>query len=93
MAEISRRKLVTFIVQKAFVAQIWRMRGLFLSFGTGQVILTAAMLPDVAAAREADPAEAANCSDPKHRHTVVRPLTESVPIRKTEKVRVRRILM
>jgi len=48
---------------------------------------------DAAFARETDQSEAANCVDPKHKHTVVRPLTESVPIRKSEKVRVRRILM
>jgi hypothetical protein len=84
---------VTFIVQKAFGAQIRRMRGLFLTFGAGMAVAAAGMVPDVAAARETDQSEAANCTDPKHRHTVVRPLTESVPIRKTEKVRVRRILM
>ncbi len=84
---------MTFIVQKAFVAQISRMRGLFLTLGTGMVVLAAGMSPDAAFARETDQSEAANCTDPKHRHTVVRPLTESLPIRRSEKVRVRRILM
>jgi hypothetical protein len=84
---------MAFIVQKAFQAQIRRMRGLFLTVSTGIIVLAAGMSPDAAFARETDQPEAANCTDPKHRHTVVRPLTESVPIRKGEKVRVRRILM
>ena len=84
---------MTFIVQKAFKVQFPRMRGLLLTIGTGMVVLAAGMAPDAAFARENDQSEAANCTDPKHRHTVVRPLTESLPIRKGEKVRVRRILM
>jgi hypothetical protein len=84
---------MAFIVQKAFGAQIRRMRGLFLTVSTGIIVLAAGMSPDAAFARETDQSEAANCVDPKHKHTVVRPLTESVPIRKSEKVRVRRILM
>jgi hypothetical protein len=84
---------MAFIVQKAFEAQNRRMRGLFLTLGTGMVVLAAGISPDAAFARETDQSEAANCTDPKHRHTVVRPLTESLPIRKSEKVRVRRILM
>lgn len=84
---------MAFIVQKAFEAQLWRMRGLFLTFGTGICVLATGMSPDVAFARETDQPEVTNCTDPKHRHTVVRPLTESLPIRKSEKVRVRRILM
>ena len=84
---------MTFIVQKAFEAQIRRMRGLFLTVGTGVMVIAAGMSPDAVFARETDQPEAANCTDSKHRHTVVRPLTESVPIRKGEKLRVRRILM
>jgi hypothetical protein len=84
---------MAFIFQKAFTVQFPRMRGLVLSFGTGIAFLAAGMFPEAAMARETDQAEAANCTDPKHRHVVVRPLTESVPIRKNEKVRVRRILM
>jgi len=84
---------MAFIVQKAFKVQFQHMRGLFLTVGTGMGILAAGMAPDAAFARETDQPEAANCTDPKHRHTVVRPLTEALPIRKGEKVRVRRILM
>ncbi len=84
---------MAFIVQKAFGTQIRPMRSLFLTVNTGIIVLAAGMSPDAAFARETDQPEAVNCTDPKHRHTVVRPLTESVPIRKSEKVRVRRILM
>jgi hypothetical protein len=52
--------------------------------------------PDSAYARENEQNEqhdALNCTDPKHRHSVVRPLTESLPIRKKDKSRVRRVLM
>lgn len=84
---------MAFILQKAFKAQTERMRGLFITFGASAVVLSAAMLPANAFAREVDQAEAANCSDPKHRHTVLRPLTEPAPIRKSDKIRVRRILM
>lgn len=84
---------MAFIVQKAFGAHIWRMRGFFLTFGTGIVLFAAGISPDAAFARENDQSEAANCPDPQHKHTVVRALTESLPIRKGDKVRVRRILM
>jgi hypothetical protein len=84
---------MAFIVQKAFKVQFQHMRGLFLTVGSGIAVLAAGMLPNVAFARETDQSESANCTDPKHRHTVVRPLTEAPPIRKGEKVRVRRILM
>jgi hypothetical protein len=84
---------LAFIVQKAFKAQILRMRGLLLTLGGGIVVFSGGMLPDAALARETDQAETANCTDPKHRHIIVRPLTEPAPIRKTDKVRVRRILM
>jgi hypothetical protein len=69
------------------------MRGLFSTLATGIVILSAGYLPDTAFARETEQAEIANCNDPRHRHIVVRPLTESLPVRKGEKQRVRRILM
>jgi hypothetical protein len=84
---------MAFILQKAFLAHIRRMRGHLLSFGSGLVFGVAIMLPQAASARDTEQSDAANCTDPKHRHTVVRPLTESTPIRKSEKVRVRRILM
>ncbi len=86
-------KAISFILQKAFLMQFGRMRGILMTFGTGLVVFGAAMMPEAAFAREVEQAEIANCTDPKHRHAVVRPLTESAPIRKTEKLRIRRILM
>ncbi|MGB5077879.1 MAG: hypothetical protein WBO17_10400 [Sphingorhabdus sp.] len=83
---------MTFIVEKAFWAQIWAMRGVFLTFCSALGLL-AAFAPGVAWARDSDQLDSASCSDPKHRHVIIRPLTESAPIRKSEKVRVRRILM
>ncbi|MFN3452494.1 MAG: hypothetical protein ACK4ZE_10095, partial [Sphingorhabdus sp.] len=69
------------------------MRGFFATLGTGMVILAAGSAPEAAFARETEQSEIANCTDPRHRHVVVRLLTESLPVRKTEKQRVRRILM
>lgn len=89
----SDRTPISFIVQKAFLMQIQLMRRILLTFGTGLVVFGAAMMPDAALAREVEQADVGNCTDPKHRHTVVRPLTESAPRRKTEKLRIRRILM
>ncbi len=83
----------SFIVQKAFCWQFGRMRGLFTTLGAGIVILSAGCAPEAAFARETEQSEIANCNDPRHRHVVVRPLTESLPVRKAEKQRVRRILM
>jgi hypothetical protein len=82
-----------FIVQKALCWHFAGMRGLFSTLGTGIVILSAGSLPDTAFARETEQSEIANCNDPRHRHFVVRPLTESLPVRKAEKQRVRRVLM
>ena len=83
----------SFIVYKAFCWQFAAMRGLFATLGTGIVILSAGFLPGTAFARETEQAEITNCNDPRHKHVVVRSLTESLPVRKTEKQRVRRILM
>lgn len=83
---------MTFIVQKAFKAHTSRMRGLFSAISFGMIAL-AAVAPDAAFAREVEQPDSTTCTDPKHRHTVVRPLTEPAPIRKSDKVRVRRILM
>lgn len=72
------------------------MRGSLVSLNLGFVVLGAFALPSAAMARETEPAESAesaSCNDPRHRHVVVRPLTESLPIRKAEKIRIRRILM
>lgn len=84
---------MSFIVQKAFLMQIYAMRGILLTLGSGLIVAGGALTPEAAFARDKEQAETANCTDPKHRHTIVRPLTESLPIRKTEKLRVRRILM
>ena len=83
----------SFIAQKAFCWHFAAMRGLFATLGTGIILLSAGFLPDTAFARETEQAEIAHCNDPRHRHVVVRPLTESLPVRKVEKQRVRRILM
>jgi hypothetical protein len=84
---------MAFIVQKAFPVQILRMRGHLFALGSGIVLCAAIVSPDTVYARETDQNDAANCTDSKHRHTILRPLTEPVPIRKKEKGRVRRILM
>jgi hypothetical protein len=83
----------SFIVYKAFCWHFAHMRRLFSTLSTGIVLLSAGYAPDAAAARETEQAEIANCNDPRHKHVVVRSLTESLPVRKTEKQRVRRILM
>ena len=84
---------LSFTVYKAFCWHFARMRGIFLTLGTGIVLLSAGFLPGTAFARDTEQAEIANCNDPRHRHVVVRSLTESLPVRKSEKQRVRRILM
>ncbi len=84
---------MTFIVQKAFKAQILRMRGALATLATSFVFFGAMLSPETAFARETEQNEASNCTDPRHRHYVVRPLTEPTPIRKKEKLRVRRVLM
>lgn len=84
---------MAFIVQTAFKLQFPHMRGTLLSFGSGTLLCAAMLSPEVAFARETEQSESATCTDPKHRHYVVRPLTEPVPVRKSEKIRVRRVLM
>jgi hypothetical protein len=87
---------VSFIVQKAFNVHFPRMRGHIPTLGAALVMCAAMFAPDSAYARENEQNEqhdALNCTDPKHRHSVVRPLTESLPIRKKDKSRVRRVLM
>ena len=87
------RRGMLFILQKALGRHAIRMRGSFVSLNLGFVVLGAFALPSTAMARESEPAESASFNDPRHRHVVVRPLTESLPIRKAEKIRIRRILM
>ncbi len=85
---------MSFIVQKAFNVHFPRMRGHIPTFGAALVVCAAMLAPDSAFARERNEQhDALNCIDPKHRHSVVRPLTESLPIRKKDKSRVRRVLM
>lgn len=80
-----------FILQKAFEAHTSRMRGAIASFATGFVFFGAILSPEAAYARETEQ-EAAECTEPRHRH-VARSQTESTPIRKKEKARIRRVLM
>ncbi len=84
---------MAFIVQKACLAQPLPMRGQLAIFASGMVFFGAVLAPETAFARESEQSEAASCTDPKHRHYAVRPLTEPTPIRKREKLRVRRVLM
>lgn len=86
-------KVRLFIVRKAFERQAVSMRRSFGILSFGFIVSGAFAMPSAASAREAEPAESASCNDPKHRHVVVRPLTESLPIRKADKIRIRRILM
>jgi hypothetical protein len=82
-----------FIAAKAFKAHFPHMGRYVLSSGVAMAFCTAMVLPEPAFARENEQSEQASCTDPKHRHTAVRPLTESVPVRKKDKERVRRVLM
>jgi hypothetical protein len=85
-----------FIVQKAFDVHLRRMRGHFVTLGPALVLCAAMLTPNSAYAREnenGEQNETLNCTDPKHRHSIVRSLTESLPIRKKDKARVRRVLM
>lgn len=82
---------MAFIVQKALKAQTSRMRGAIATFATGFVFFGAMLTPEAAFARETDQ-EAAECTEPRHRH-IVRSQTEPLPIRKKDKARIRRVLM
>jgi hypothetical protein len=85
-----------FIVQKAFDVHFRRMRGQFATLAVALVLCAAMLTPNSAYARESEHGEqneTLNCTDPKHRHSIVRSLTESLPIRKKDKARVRRVLM
>jgi hypothetical protein len=82
-----------FIVQKAFEAHFPRMGRCALLSTAGIALCAAMFIPEAAFARENEQSEQSICTDPKHRHTAVRPLTEPAPIRKKDKERVRRVLM
>ena len=86
------RRVLLFILQKAFAVQVFRMRVFIF---TPLAIVGAAMLvvaPETAAARESDQVEAANCQC-KPQRRVVRSMMEPTPVRKKDRDRVRRILM
>lgn len=69
------------------------MREPLVIFALGAAFSGVIILPEAAFARESEQSETANHSNPRHRHNVARPVTEPAPIRKTEKLRVRRVLM
>jgi hypothetical protein len=83
---------MSFILQKAFPAQSDYMRGFVFTVFAIVALAILGFTPETAAAREIEQAENANCIC-KSQRRIVRPLTESTPIRKKEKDRVRRILM
>lgn len=56
------------------------------------VVAITGFSPETAAARESEQVEATNCPC-KAQRRVVRPMTESMPVLKKDKERVRRILM
>lgn len=68
------------------------MRGALKSV-VGILLVALVAIPAAASVRESDHGDGAICTEPKHRHVVLRPLTEPAPIRKKDKVRVRRVLM
>ncbi|MFN0047270.1 MAG: hypothetical protein ACKVOS_12460 [Sphingorhabdus sp.] len=87
---------MTFIVQKAFSVYFTHMRGHILTIAAILILGATIMMPEMAYARENDQNDqhdTAICTDPKHRHFVIRSSTESLPIRKKEKTRIRRVLM
>ena len=83
---------MSFILQKAFPAQTSRMRGTVFTLLAIGGVATLGFAPEAAFAREAEQAETANCSC-KAQRRIVRPMTESMPIRKKDKDKIRRILM
>ncbi|MEP7349799.1 MAG: hypothetical protein ABI668_07590 [Sphingorhabdus sp.] len=69
------------------------MRGTIFTLLAVGTALIAGIGPDVASAREAEPAENANCMCKTSCRAIIRPLTETIPIRKKDRDRARRILM
>jgi hypothetical protein len=84
---------ITFIVAKAFKAHFSLMGRYALSLGAAVAFCAGILMPELAFARETEQSEQSGCTDPKHRHAALRPLTEPSPIRKKDKERVRRVLM
>ncbi len=68
------------------------MRSFVFTMLTACAVAISSFASEPALARESERAENANCSC-KLQRRIVRPLTESTPIRKKDKDRVRRILM
>lgn len=83
---------MSFILHKAFSVQIMCMRGFVFTTLAICSVLLLGFMPETSLARESDQAENANCVC-KSQRRLVRPMTESMPIRKKDKDRVRRILM
>ena len=83
---------MSFILHKAFSMLIMCMRGFVFTTLVTCGVLVLGFMPETSLARESDQAENANCVC-KSQRRLVRPMTESMPIRKKDKDRVRRILM
>ena len=83
---------MAFILQKAFSAQIMRMRGFVFAILAVVATITIGVTPVTASPRDAEQVENISCSC-KSQGRLVRPLTESMPVRKKDKDRMRRILM
>ena len=83
---------MAFILQKDFPAQIMCMRGFVFAISSVVAAIGIGVTPVTASPRDLDQAENASCSC-KSQRRMVRPLTESMPVRKKDKDRVRRILM
>ncbi len=83
---------MAFILQKAFLAHIAAMRGFVFAILAILATVTIGFTPVAASPRDAEQAENVSCSC-KLQRRLVRPLTESMPVRKKDKDRMRRILM
>ena len=83
---------MAFILWKAFKAQRISVKGLTYTILAIAATVLMVITPVTASPRDSDQAEAANCPC-KAQRRLVRPLTESMPVRKKDKDRIRRILM
>jgi hypothetical protein len=83
---------MSFILQQAFSAQTPCMKSFVFTMLAVCAVAVLGFTPEPALARETEQAENSNCPC-KSQRRIVRPLTESTPIRKKDKDRVRRILM
>ena len=80
---------MAFILQKDFSAQSMCMRGHIFTILAVGATAAIGIVSETASAREAEQADT-TC---KSQRRIIRPLTESTPIRKKDRDRVRRILM